>query len=92
LAEAIGVATYSKNDGTLEIAATIADHSSIRTPQLYARRPDDAGDRRQPPALAAPSDCSGRSRLEIVDLDRAAGEGRGNVQLAAHRCDQLAAC
>jgi site-specific recombinase XerD len=38
---ATGITTYLKNSGTLERAATIANHSSTRTTQLYDRRPDD---------------------------------------------------
>ena len=38
---ATGITTYLKNGGTLERAATIANHSSTRTTQLYDRRPDD---------------------------------------------------
>ena len=38
---ATGITTYLKNNGTLERAATIANHSSTRTTQLYDRRPDD---------------------------------------------------
>ena len=38
---ATGITTYVKNGGTLERAATIANHSSTRTTQLYDRRPDD---------------------------------------------------
>src|SRR3546814_6559920 len=35
------ITTYLKNGGTLETAATMANHSSTRTTQLYDRRPDD---------------------------------------------------
>ena len=38
---ATGITTYLKNGGTLETAATMANHSSTRTTQLYDRRPDD---------------------------------------------------
>lgn len=38
---ATGITTYLKNGGTLEAAATMANHSSTRTTQLYDRRPDD---------------------------------------------------
>ena len=38
---ATGITTYLKNGGTLERAATMANHSSTRTTQLYDRRPDD---------------------------------------------------
>lgn len=38
---ATGITTYLKSGGTLERAATIANHSSTRTTQLYDRRPDD---------------------------------------------------
>jgi site-specific recombinase XerD len=38
---ATGITTYLKGGGTLEHAATIANHSSTRTTQLYDRRPDD---------------------------------------------------
>ena len=40
-AAATGITTYLKNGGTLETAATMANHSSTRTTQLYDRRPDD---------------------------------------------------
>jgi len=38
---ATGITAYLKNGGTLERAATMANHSSTRTTQLYDRRPDD---------------------------------------------------
>ncbi len=38
---ATGITTYLKTGGTLETAATMANHSSTRTTQLYDRRPDD---------------------------------------------------
>ena len=38
---AAGITTYLKGGGTLENAATIANHASTRTTQLYDRRPDD---------------------------------------------------
>ncbi len=38
---ATGITTSLKNGGTLETAATMANHSSTRTTQLYDRRPDD---------------------------------------------------
>jgi site-specific recombinase XerD len=38
---ATGITTYLKNNGTLERAATMANHSSTRTTQLYDRRTDD---------------------------------------------------
>ena len=38
---ATGITDYLKNGGTLETAATMANHSSTRTTQLYDRRPDD---------------------------------------------------
>jgi len=38
---ATGITTYLKGGGTLENAATIANHASTRTTQLYDRRPDD---------------------------------------------------
>jgi site-specific recombinase XerD len=38
---ATGITTYLKNGGTLQTAATMANHSSTRTTQLYDRRPDD---------------------------------------------------
>jgi integrase len=38
---ATGITTYLKNGGTLATAATMANHSSTRTTQLYDRRPDD---------------------------------------------------
>lgn len=38
---ATGITVYLKNGGTLEKAATMANHASTRTTQLYDRRPDD---------------------------------------------------
>ncbi len=38
---ATGITAYLKNGGTLEKAATMANHASTRTTQLYDRRPDD---------------------------------------------------
>lgn len=38
---ATGITAYLKNGGTLERAATMANHVSTRTTQLYDRRPDD---------------------------------------------------
>ncbi len=38
---ATGIAAYLKNGGTLENAATMANHASMRTTQLYDRRRDD---------------------------------------------------
>lgn len=38
---ATGITAYLKNDGPLENAQVMANHSSIRTTQLYDRRPDD---------------------------------------------------
>ena len=38
---ATGITAYLKNGGTLEKAATMANHSSTRTTQLYDRRTDD---------------------------------------------------
>jgi cytochrome c biogenesis protein ResB len=38
---ATGITAYLKNGGTLEKAATIANHSWTRTTQLYNRRSDD---------------------------------------------------
>ena len=38
---ATGIAAHLKNGGTLETAATMANHSSTRTTQLYDRRSDD---------------------------------------------------
>ena len=38
---ATGITTYLKNGGTLETAATMANHSSTRTTQLDDRRPND---------------------------------------------------
>jgi hypothetical protein len=35
---ATGITAYAKNSGTLEKAAAIANHASIRTTQLYDRR------------------------------------------------------
>ena len=37
---ATGITAYLKNGGTLERAATMANHASTRTTQLYDRRPD----------------------------------------------------
>ncbi len=37
---ATGITAYLKNGGTLEIAASMANHASTRTTQLYDRRPD----------------------------------------------------
>src|SRR3546814_2242807 len=37
---ATGITTYLKKGGTPETAATMANHSSTRTTQLYYRRPD----------------------------------------------------
>ena len=36
-----GITACFKNGGTLERAATMANHASTRTTQLYDRRPDD---------------------------------------------------
>ena len=36
---ATGITAYLKNGGTLENAATMANHASTRTTQLYDRRP-----------------------------------------------------
>ena len=36
-----GITAYLENGGTLERAATMANHASTRTTQLYDRRPDD---------------------------------------------------
>jgi integrase/recombinase XerC len=36
-----GITAYLKNGGTLEGAATMANHASTRTTQLYDRRRDD---------------------------------------------------
>jgi len=36
-----GIAAYLKNGGTLENAATMANHASTRTTQLYDRRRED---------------------------------------------------
>jgi site-specific recombinase XerD len=38
---ATGITAYLKNGGTLENAATMANHSSTRTTQLYDGRPDE---------------------------------------------------
>jgi integrase/recombinase XerC len=38
---ATGITAYLKNGGTLERAATMANHASTRTTQLYDRRQDD---------------------------------------------------
>lgn len=38
---ATGITAYLKNGGTLEVAASMANHASTRTTQLYDRRPDD---------------------------------------------------
>ena len=38
---ATGITAYLKNGGTIERAATMANHASTRTTQLYDRRPDD---------------------------------------------------
>jgi integrase len=38
---ATGITAYLKNGGTLEKAATMANHASTRTTQLYDRRHDD---------------------------------------------------
>src|SRR3546814_12837803 len=38
---ATGITPYLKNGGPLETAATMANHSSTRTTQLYDRRPDE---------------------------------------------------
>src|SRR3546814_3176884 len=38
---ATGITTYLKNGGTLEPAATMANHSSTRTTQLYDRRSEE---------------------------------------------------
>ena len=38
---ATGITAYLRNGGTLEKAATMANHASTRTTQLYDRRPDD---------------------------------------------------
>ena len=37
---ATGITAYLKNGGTLEKAATMANHTSTRTTQLYDRRQD----------------------------------------------------
>ena len=39
---ATGITAYLKNGGTRERAATMANHASTRTTQLYGRRPYDA--------------------------------------------------
>jgi site-specific recombinase XerD len=38
---ATGITAYLKNGGTLEKAATMANHASTRTTQLYDRRNDE---------------------------------------------------
>lgn len=38
---ATGISAYLKNGGTLEKAASIANHASTRTTQLYDRRRDE---------------------------------------------------
>lgn len=38
---ATGITAYLKNGGTLERAATMANHASTRTTQLYDRRSED---------------------------------------------------
>jgi len=38
---ATGITAYLKNGGTLEQAATMANHASTRTTQLYDRRRDE---------------------------------------------------
>jgi len=38
---ATGIATYLKNGGTLEKAASMANHASTRATQLYDRRSDE---------------------------------------------------
>ena len=38
---ATGITAYLKNGGTLEKAATMANHASARTTQLYDRRRDE---------------------------------------------------
>ena len=38
---ATGITAYLKNGGTIERAASMANHASTRTTQLYDRRPDD---------------------------------------------------
>jgi integrase len=38
---ATGITAYLKNGGTLEKAATMANHASTRTTQLYDRRSDE---------------------------------------------------
>jgi integrase/recombinase XerC len=36
-----GITAYLKNGGTLEKAASVANHASTRTTQLYDRRSDE---------------------------------------------------
>ena len=38
---ATGITAYLKNGGTLEKAASVANHASTRTTQLYDRRSDE---------------------------------------------------
>ena len=38
---ATGITAYLKNSGTLEKAAAMANHASMRTTQLYDRRRDE---------------------------------------------------
>jgi integrase len=38
---ATGITAYLKNSGTLERAASMANHASTRTTQLYDRRDDE---------------------------------------------------
>jgi integrase len=38
---ATGITAYLKNSGTLEKAASMANHASTRTTQLYDRRRDE---------------------------------------------------
>ena len=38
---ATGITAYLKNGGTLEKAASMANHASTRTTQLYDRRADE---------------------------------------------------
>lgn len=38
---ATGITAYLKNGGTLEKAASMANHASTRTTQLYDRRSDE---------------------------------------------------
>ena len=38
---ATGITAYLKNSGSLEKAATMANHASTRTTQLYDRRSND---------------------------------------------------